>query len=64
MGRVRQVYVKRAARQLLELYPDRFTTDFSQNRRILDELLEVESKPLKNRIAGYLTSLMRQKGMD
>jgi len=55
------VSVKRAARQLLELYPDRFTTDFSQNRKILDELLEVESKPLKNKIAGYLTSLLRQK---
>jgi len=55
------VSVKRAARQLLELYPDRFTTDFSQNRKVLDELLEVESKPLKNKIAGYLTSLLRQK---
>lgn len=53
--------VKRAARQLLELYPDRFTTDFSQNRKILDELLEVESKPLKNKIAGYLTSMVKQK---
>ncbi|TDA29344.1 MAG: 30S ribosomal protein S17e [Hadesarchaea archaeon] len=58
---MRTVSVKRAARQLLELYPDRFTTDFSQNRKILDELLEVESKPLKNKIAGYLTSLLRQK---
>jgi small subunit ribosomal protein S17e len=58
---VRTVSVKRAARQLLELYPDRFTTDFSQNRKVLDELLEVESKPLKNKIAGYLTSLLRQK---
>lgn len=56
--------VKRAARQLLELYPDRFTTDFSQNRKILDELLEVESKPLKNKIAGYLTSLLKQGSMD
>jgi len=55
------VSVKRAARQLLELYPDRFTTDFSQNRKILDELLEVESKPLKNKIAGYLTSMVKQK---
>ena len=58
---MRTVSVKRAARQLLELYPDRFTTDFSQNRKVLDELLEVESKPLKNKIAGYLTSLLRQK---
>jgi small subunit ribosomal protein S17e len=58
---VRQVQVKRAARRLFELYPDRFTTDFSQNRKILDELLEVESKPLKNKIAGYLTSMVKQK---
>ena len=53
--------VKRAAEQLLELYPDRFTTDFCQNRKVLDELLEVQSKHLKNKIAGYLTSLLRQR---
>ncbi len=61
---MRQVYVKRAARQLLELYPDRFTADFSKNREVLDELLEVESKPLKNRIAGYLTSMVKRRSTD
>jgi len=55
------VSVKRAAEQLLELYPDRFTTDFCQNRKVLEELLEVQSKHLKNKIAGYLTSLLRQR---
>ncbi len=59
MGKVRQVYIKRAARQLLELYPDKFSTDFEHNRQVVDELLQVESKPLKNRVAGYLTSLIK-----
>jgi len=60
MGRVRSTYVKRVARQLVERYPDRFSTDFELNAKVLAELAEIESKPLKSKIAGYITTLMRQ----
>lgn len=52
--------MKRVARQLLERYPDRFSTDFEQNAKVLAELVEIESKPLKSKIAGYITSLAKQ----
>ena len=38
MGRIRQTYIKRAARRLLERYPDKFSTDYKQNRRALEGL--------------------------
>ena len=60
MGRVRPIYVKRAARRLLERYPDRFSADFEQNLKVLDEVAEIESKRLKSKIAGYITSLKGQ----
>ncbi|KUO42988.1 MAG: 30S ribosomal protein S17e [Hadesarchaea archaeon YNP_N21] len=61
MGRIRQGHVKRAARMLLETYPDKFSTDYEQNQHVLDELAIIESKPLKNRIAGYIVTLLKQK---
>jgi len=61
MGRVRSTYIKRAARELIKRYPDKFSTDFRQNCLALDELLNLNTKSLRNRIAGYLSNLLKQK---
>jgi len=61
MGQVRSTYIKRAARKLIERYPDKFSTDFKQNCLTLDELVTLKSKSLRNRIAGYLSTLLKQK---
>lgn len=61
MGRVRALSIKRAARDLLERYPDRFSADFKQNRKFLDEILGDVGKPLRNRIAGYICTLLKQQ---
>jgi small subunit ribosomal protein S17e len=61
MGRIRQKYIKRSARLLLERYPDKFTGDYEQNRNALDGVATIGSKPLKNKIAGYITTLLKQK---
>ena len=58
MGKVRTVLVKRLSRELVERYPDSFTTDFDQNKAVVDELLTNTTKRLRNRIAGYVTRLM------
>jgi len=50
--------VKRAARELLRRYPDKFTTDFEENKKILDSIAVIPSPKLKNRIAGYITRLV------
>lgn len=61
MGRVRALFIKRAARNLLSQYPDRFTTDFSHNKKVLDELLSHVSKSVRNRIAGYITAISKKE---
>jgi len=62
MGRVRQTYIKRTARNLLERYPGKFSTNYGENRRVLGELTNIGSKPLRNRVAGYIATLLKQKG--
>ena len=59
MGKVRPTIVKRTAKKLLMRYPDIFTTDFETNKHIVSELIEYESKRIRNRIAGYITHLMK-----
>ncbi len=59
MGKVRTSIVKRTARKLLALYPDAFSTDFEHNKRKTSELLDVQSKRIRNQVAGYITRLMR-----
>jgi small subunit ribosomal protein S17e len=50
--------VKKTAREMIKRYPDRFTTDFEENKKLLNSLLEIYSTRLRNRIAGYITRLV------
>ena len=58
LGKVRPEYVKKIARELLKMYPDKFTVDFQNNKEAVASLTQISSSKLRNRIAGYLTSLV------
>merc|ERR1711970_1236005 len=64
MGRVRTKTVKRASRALIEKYYGKPTNDFHVNKRIIDDISQIQTKRLRNKIAGYTTHLMKriQKG--
>ena len=57
MGKVRTDTVKRAARELVEKFPDRFTNEYEANKLAVNELMRAPSKKLRNLIAGYVTRL-------
>lgn len=61
MGKIRQGFIKRVARELVNKYPNEFTTDFEHNKKKVQELTNVTSKKIRNRIAGYVTTLVRMK---
>lgn len=61
MGSVRSRYIKRAAREFIEKYPDKFTHDFTENTKAIDGIMKMESKTTRNRVAGYITTLMTQE---
>jgi len=60
-GKVRTELVKRIARELVERFPDKFTTDFENNKKLVESLTNISSKKLRNRVAGYVTQLQNQK---
>jgi small subunit ribosomal protein S17e len=59
LGRIRTGLIKRVSKSLIEKYPDLFTADFEANKRIVNEILDSDSKKVKIQIAGYITHLMR-----
>lgn len=61
MGRIKTIFIKRIGRELFEANPDRFTEDYSQNKKVVAELTDASSKKLLNIVAGYITSLKKQK---
>ena len=58
MGRIKTLMVKRTAVKLLE-QDDVYSTDFMHNKKILGNTMP--SKPIRNKIAGYLARLKRQQ---
>lgn len=51
--------IRKLASEILEKYPDKFTTDYETNKKLLAELADIPSKKLKNRIAGYISRMKR-----
>ena len=61
MGRIKTTLVKRNVHELIQRYPDKFSNDFNDNKKAVVETTELNSKKLRNIMAGYLTRLMRTK---
>jgi len=64
MGKVRTILIKKVSKELINNYPDVFTTDFEKNKKLIDKYLEVDSKHLRNRISGYVVNLMKIKARE
>lgn len=58
MGRVRQTYIKRLARDLVDADEERWSDDFEENKQELKQTEEFESKKLRNRVAGYIVRVV------
>ena len=59
MGKVRTEMVKRISLELLNRYEKSLSTEFEQNKQFLNEIELDVSKKLRNRIAGYITRLVK-----
>jgi len=57
---IKPAYVKKTGRLLMERYPNAFGQDFEHNKDVVAELTNVESKGVRNRIAGYVTRKQSQ----
>jgi small subunit ribosomal protein S17e len=64
LGSIRPGYIKTAARILMQHYEEEFTTDFETNKRLVEQYTDVKTKQVRNRIAGYMVRLVRQRAAD
>ena len=60
MGRVRTKTVKRTAATIVEKYYQKLALDFENNKRSVSECADLPSKKMRNKIAGYVTHLMKR----
>ena len=59
LGKVRTEMVKRLSIELLDKYPHSFHPEFEPNKQFLKEIGLDVSKKLRNRVAGYITTLVK-----
>lgn len=57
LGKVRTELIKRIAKELLRRYPDKFSKDFEENKRVVDTLTQGTTPTIRNKIAGYITHI-------
>ena len=55
MGNIRPTYIKRVATELVRKFPNEFNEDFEHNKKKVEELTDVSTPEMRNRIAGYVT---------
>ena len=56
MGRIKSTLIKRTAKKLIQTV--NFAESFEKNKKLLGETMP--SKRIRNKIAGYITSLIRR----
>ncbi|MFW5946259.1 MAG: 30S ribosomal protein S17e [Candidatus Natronoplasma sp.] len=61
MGNIRPTYIKRVAIELVEKYPEEFKKDdYEHNKHKVEELTNVDSNSMRNKIAGYIVRYMNR----
>ncbi|MBE0516027.1 MAG: 30S ribosomal protein S17e [archaeon] len=61
MGAIKPTYIKSLAKQLLKEVPD-FTDDFDVDKKMVEKYTNIESKAVRNRVAGYIAHKKRREG--
>ena len=64
MGKIRPRYIKRAAEELISRYGDKASKDFEANKELVNAVARVPSKRIRNKIAGYVTQVIRAQSEE
>ena len=55
MGKVKTERIKRLGKELMERFPDKFSSNFDDNKHTVDALTEGATTKVRNQVAGYIT---------
>ncbi|MEM4282744.1 MAG: 30S ribosomal protein S17e [Candidatus Woesearchaeota archaeon] len=60
MGRIKTQLIKRWTHKLIATHREKFTQDFNKNKLLVEQLIDVPNKRIRNVIAGYVTNLLKR----
>jgi small subunit ribosomal protein S17e len=55
LGKVKTEQIKRIAKELIARFPDKFSSNFEDNKHEVDTLTQGATTKVRNQIAGYIT---------
>jgi small subunit ribosomal protein S17e len=61
MGRIKTKKVKAISNELFAEHKQEFKTEYDGNKEVVDKLIRIPSKKLKNQIVGYVTRMAKEK---
>lgn len=59
MGRIKTKQIKRLTQRFIREHKGEISSDFTGNKKVVDQFAEIRSKKLRNTIAGYVTRLSK-----
>jgi len=59
MGRIKTKLIKSVTNEMFDMHTEEFTTEFGQNKVLVNRFQSGASKKLRNIIAGYATRLKK-----
>ena len=63
MGQIKNQIIKNLTKALIEKYPDIFSNNFEKNKEEVDKIVILESKKMRNKVAGCLVHEIRKREM-
>ena len=57
MGRIRNKHIKRSGEKLISKH--KFTNKFEENKKLVTKNADIQTKKLRNQIAGYITKKVK-----
>lgn len=64
MGKVKTEQIKRVAKELMKRYPTKFSSNFDDNKHMVDTLTQNVTTRVRNQIAGYITQSLSSTGAE
>lgn len=61
MGRIKTRWMKTVAEELVKKHPDKFTADFENNKKAIEEMKLIGDKSVRNKVCGYISTVVSKQ---
>ncbi len=61
MGRIRTQQIKSAGEKMFQQNQEKFSTEFEENKEAVEEIADINSKKIRNKLAGFLVKRVKKE---